>query len=265
MSISPQIQTMVREFAARTGASAFPQLRRVEVAGDLLLRVDAPHTVAQGASSLCGSAAFLFNLIKANPMAYAKYVIDLYEKGDAWIGKLHVTPSAACKASNGKGVRPVDWISLASLRDSSNKAYTYSSAADEIAGITLPSTVTSWFHTCGYYKAVEDDTGLVYTTDLECLKHARNHWNAGLWPCLFVNAGILQPASPSTPNHWVVLLSDVLVDGKPLSSLKSGDHGYTKTTSRQVKFRVFSWGGVFAVDMPVKSFVQYFYGFVVPK
>ena len=74
------------------------------------------------------------------PHLYTQYVIDLYRTGEARIGDLHVKPSAGCRAyqSPRDKIHPVDWIALASLRDSENSFLDYSSANDTAAGITIP-------------------------------------------------------------------------------------------------------------------------------
>ena len=47
--------------------------------------------------------------------------MDLYDKGQAQFGTLKVKPGDACRNYDPKKIAPVDWVALASLRDSDNR------------------------------------------------------------------------------------------------------------------------------------------------
>jgi hypothetical protein len=59
----------------------------------------------------------------------------------------------------------VDWVALASLRDSTNLFSDYQSHTNAAAGITLPGTLAGWFSASGFSQ-VENRTNLVFDSDL---------------------------------------------------------------------------------------------------
>ncbi|RDU58867.1 hypothetical protein CQA53_11790, partial [Helicobacter didelphidarum] len=104
----------------------------------------------QGPTSLCGPAAFFYCLLVDRPDLYVKCVIDLWERGEANIKNLHIKPSNDCKNPSSKNgsignINGVDWITLASLRDSENSIFDYDEADDQLAGITFEGKLKSWF------------------------------------------------------------------------------------------------------------------------
>ena len=80
--------TLIRQFEARSGKSAFPNLvaratesaQRAEIAKQLRERVATPRLIKQGETSLCGPASFFYTVILRDPEDYVRYAIDLYEK-----------------------------------------------------------------------------------------------------------------------------------------------------------------------------------------
>lgn len=264
---------LVNAFAEGTGASAFPRLGkpRSEVAASLRSRVLAPEKIRQGTSSLCGPAAFLYVLASKEPAAYAAYVIDLYEKGTAAIGKLKVAPGADTRNSSGAGVDAVDWVALSSLRDSENLLLDYQSPDNQLAGITAPGTLASWFRRCGHFAEIKNDTNLVLDKGLSTLLKAHQQHAAGGRACLLVGATVLDDLPSGgglIPDHWVVLASNVSIDGKPAGPLLARGaaiDGEKALSSKNLSFDVFSWGSILSVNMKVSLFLDYFYGFIGTK
>src|SRR5688572_15142105 len=139
----------IQAFASRTGPAVFPNLgtSRALFAQALSDRVRLPALMDQGSASLCGPAVFLFAVLRKNPEVFAKYVIDLYETGHGKIGGLVVSPGIDCRNYRpvGTAIAAVDWVALASLRDSTNVFSDYESHTNEASGITLPGTLAGWF------------------------------------------------------------------------------------------------------------------------
>ena len=175
---------LVRKFAAKSAGGVFAHLKRSDIAVGLLKRLDDPGLICQGTSSLCGPAALLFNYASQRPAEYVRFVTLLYELGAASLGNLTAKPGSdlrnygATSASKKIGNRtvlidpePVDWIALASIRDSENWFFDYQSVKDKVAGITMPGTLEDWFKKAGF-KKVRNVTNVYFTKDEATAKRA---------------------------------------------------------------------------------------------
>jgi hypothetical protein len=111
------VYQMINEFAARKGVGAFSRCERDKVVDQLRDRVAGLSQIHQRGSSLCGPASFMYAIATDKPHVYVKYIIDLYEQGEAAIGNLRVKPGADCKNYKAERITDIDWIGLASLRD----------------------------------------------------------------------------------------------------------------------------------------------------
>ncbi|MFM2415710.1 MAG: hypothetical protein RL385_433 [Pseudomonadota bacterium] len=270
---------MISAFEKRT-ACAFPNLgvSRKDFASALRAQVQNPLILAQRDTSLCGPAAFVFAFAKKNSMAYAKYAMDLYENGRAWLGKMEVVPSADCKAwrrpvSTQGVIEPVDWVALASIRDSSNLLLDYDEPSDRVAGITGARSIESWFSRCGYFPTVLRSTNLVRNKSLWALLCASRERTQGAHPALLIGADLLTKQSGGTliPNHWVVLGSDVRVGSQYSAALLArGETAVASDTSllaQTISFQVYTWGTSWVLpgSTTVSTFLDYFYGFVAGR
>lgn len=251
-------QAIVTAFAARSRAGRFVHIARADVARGLLERVVRPDGISQSRTSLCGPAALLFNLATRDPVGYVQFVIDLYEKGTARAGGLKVTPGKDLLEYDPKTrLDAVDWIPLASLRDSDNWFFDYQSADNDFSAMTLPNNLVGWFRKIGF-KQIVNETNLVITKDEKSIREAARLYRDEFWVCLFVNEQLLDPAKQEklslTASHWIVLTSDVTILNGNLS------------------MTVFSWGdGHRAVPydptqtLSVTNFLRNYYGYVAAR
>lgn len=248
------VASLINNFAAGTSAGAFPHIRRVDVVAGLNDRMADPWKQNQGTASLCGPSAFLYCLMHDRPEIYVQYVIDLFEKGKAKIGSLEIHPSEKCRrySPNPNDIAAVDWIALASLRDSENSVFDYSSVKDTASGITMPHSMAAWFRAAGYGH-VKNVTNVFFTkgrSDIDTVHHLTLQMRR---VCLFVNMAVVDTPQDLgrtfSPNHWVVLLAP----GAPV-------------TNDNFNINIYSWGREFKVPktapMPVKGFCHGFYGYV---
>ena len=258
MGIKDDAKKIVDAFALRTTAGVWPHVQRTPLVADLKNRIDNPDLISSYYVNLCGPAAFLRNLANDNPQVYAQAVVDLFESGEASIGKRKIKPGKDLKAAAFVNTSPADWIPLASLRDDDNWFLDYQSEADAVSGITMPHTLADWFSKAGY-KEVLNETNVFFTKDAEHAKRASMLYGRGYKVCLFINAQMLKAStqndSSTTPDHWVVMAS-------ALSQNSVGGE-------LQVNLKVHSWGQILSVPstgtFSMKTFVKNYYGFVACK
>jgi hypothetical protein len=169
----------------------------------------------------------------------------------------------------------VDWVALASLRDGANYFLDYQSPANQVAGITLPSTLAGWFSAANFSQ-VENRTNLVFDSDLQTLIKASQRYTSGSVVCLLIGANLLTGSTGGSliPDHWVGLTSPVTIDGAAtthLASLGSTVNNDAKLAASQIRFDVFTWGDPNRsvqqrrANLTVATVVDYFYGFVAAK
>jgi len=245
--------TRIAEFAAGSEAGVFPSIARADIVTGLRERVADPLKQDTSSVNLCGPAALFYCLLQDNPDLYVKYVIDLYTTGEASLGKLKVKPGKDCRncRPDKSKVAPVDWVALASLRDSENTILDFDSVDTGAGGITMPHSLVSWFTACGYSQ-VRSDTNVFVTKGRSDIDTASQLQLQSRRVCLFINANMLYADKNTnrsfSPNHWVVLTSPAgVVDGA-------------------VSVKVYSWGKIYNVpptgSLAAGSFSRNFYGFV---
>jgi hypothetical protein len=235
--------------------SAFNNLQRSSIVQGLRDRVNNPRKINQNQGSLCGPAAFCYCVLSMRPHLYVAYVIDLYRDGVGRINDLVVRPGKGCRefASDSSQIADVDWIALASLRDSTNSDFAYSSPGKAYAGITMPHDMVSWFTKAGFVQVV-DNTNIVVGKKIETLLEANMQYLTARSVCLFVNASVIRYEDflgfVGFPNHWVVL-------DAPVSKCQPDD----------VRFSVYSYGRTMDAPPHGRTLEQielpnYFFGYV---
>jgi hypothetical protein len=248
-------------FLKHSGRGQWLTLDRDEVGVGILMRLAYPGLVDQNQASLCGPAAFLFSELQDHPGYYASFAIDMYEKGTARLGGLSITPNASVRRYSPPSwkIAPVDWLTMASLRDSENWFVTYDTADKEFAGATTPFELVWWFNKAGY-SDVKDDVNLVrHQRDTDNMDEASRLFSAGYRVCLLIDYEMLQTSTQADSGsalaedrHWVVLRSRID---------RSGGN---------VKMTIFTWGeanrevpksGV----LPLDDFLMNYYGYVAGK
>lgn len=237
-----------------------------EITRLLRRRIIEPWKIHQASTSLCGPAVFFYCLAKDCPALYAKSVIELYLHGETRINNLYIKPSSSCKkAALPDNMASIDWVTLASLTDSSNSLYNYDSDTDKFSGITLPSKLESWFKAAGY-KHINKHTNLFFDKSIDNLLKAKNAFKEGKNVCLFLSAKSLE--NPTTisliPNHWVVMSRHLKV-GTPRSISFSTSEEEIK--DKKFDLEVFTWGqeafNMNKKQLSLYEFSDYYFGYVV--
>ncbi len=160
-------------------------------------------------TSLCGPAAFFYALLMDRPDLYAQAITELWETGETTIGQLHIKPSYGCRnpsnfsdSTEGDRISAIDWISLASLRDSENAFMDYDSPSDQVAGITLPSKLKSWFVQAGatvLFDNIQYRWHINQAQFMELLNHLGSHSHVTSLVC----ATMVEGGMGVGKNHWI--------------------------------------------------------------
>ncbi|WP_342359717.1 hypothetical protein [Terrarubrum flagellatum] len=245
---------MACDFLERNGATSFPYLDRMDVGTGLLMRIASPGTFNQDQAGLCGPASLLYNVASDNPVAFARYAIDLFEKGKAKIDQWEIEPGSDLRNyMPPESIDHVDWLTMASIRDSSNWFFDYQSISD--SGGSTSREITHWFERSGYVD-VRNETNRVYSADADAIDSANELFDKGYRIILRINANMLYEEKQSTEgkgNHVVALRSRIDRSGG------------------KVRLKVFTWGqDNYAIphgakDLSLEDFLANFYGYVAGK
>jgi len=250
-----------------------------------------PRKINQNATSLCGSAAFMHCAAKDKRDDYVHYVLDLAEKGEGKLDDLRVKPRNACLNSTSIGCDTVDWVALASLRDSTNRFWSMRSYKSEVAGITTGGGLAYWFNATGWYHAanfsfyqsLKNQSRFKHLLDMN--QRADGHI------CLLIRSAIINNHSstdtgfkkwngsgtPKTylgaPDHWIVLDGRTSIGQKEYQG--AANLNLDELINKPLRFKFWTWGdegGVegkpcCAIDDRVSnitsaSFLPYYYGYV---
>ncbi|MDE9543709.1 hypothetical protein [Xenorhabdus bovienii] len=212
----------------------------------------------QGGASLCGPAAFFYCLQMDRPDIYEQAARELWEHGKTKIGQLEIKPGDGCRHPKGSfynqyGARisGLDWLTLASLRDSENIIFSYDEVDDQVAGITMWEMLTEWFEKSGYEK-VFSNVGLSHC-NMNDLMALNDYASQGYKVITLISDTMLGRGRSNGVNyksHWIVW------------------NGLVKENKQQVELELFSWGDTYQQikrNTTMDSFLNQLFGGVVFK
>jgi hypothetical protein len=260
--LAGEASAMIAAFATgdRGGWRGAWKLERAAVARRLAELVAEPGRFRQGRLNLCGPAALFTVWFDRDPVAAARFGIDLFETGRARLGPHEVVASAALRdhpygqTDRGLSCPQADWMLMASLRDSANRVVRYSRPGglrEPTAAITMPGAMRRWLAATGCYEDVLDETNLVRRKGIG---HAE-----ALVPApgedVFALVALEMFRRPAAawrrardrvvslvPNHWVVLRSPV------------------RLVANEVRFDFWSWGALHQATLERSAFERCYYG-----
>jgi len=258
MSAKDDAKALVDNFAAVSGGTVWLNIQKIDIVTGLKERIDDPAKINQSSANVCGPASFLYNIATDDPKAYAQAVIDLYGKGRTRIKNLEIKSKYELRTTPvppTATIAPVDWIILASIRDSDNWFLHFTSPDDGLSAITMPHTMESWLKDAGYTDIV-NDTSIYFTRNVDNVADAIKLYNKGYKVLLFINDDMLYAKKMNNastfPSHWIALTSEM--------SLYSGGKW-------NVSFTAYSWGdGHRSVPesgtLSLESFLNNYYGYI---
>jgi hypothetical protein len=245
--------SLIDKFPPLPKGRPFPRIDQAELIAGLRERVNDPIKQDQGAASLCCPASFFYCVLNYKPELYVQYVIDLFTTGKARIGSLEVKPGMACRVYQPpkEKIAAVDWVALASLRDSYNAILDVASVDDDIAARTREGEVAKWFRQIGY-AGVRDDSNIFVSKgrkEIEAFDRDARAWRD---VCLFVHTNILYDVKNKLNSHF--WNHCVVVDEPP--DVKNG----------RISLNVYTYGEITRIPkvgtLSVEEFSRNFYGYV---
>lgn len=219
--------------------------RKNRIEEDLNDRLQGKSYPDQKSSSLCGPAAYFYCLLKDRPDLYRRVVTDLWEEGETNFVDMSLKPNSSTKPKNffhengDVKLNGIDWISMASLRNSFNTLLPYNSPDDDLAAITGWSVIEEWFVKTGA-KILANRISIT-GDNIESLA-ILNEWKKRFPDCHIINlvtAGKLLKHGSQVlipiKNHWIVWDGMLLTtSGRPIN--RSSDKNL------EVQLKLFTWG-----------------------
>jgi len=249
--LKTRAHALIPPFLSRRAAGMFFAISREDIARQLAERIDTPGKIKQHAPSLCGRTALLYRIAYSNPVMYARFAIDLYERGRAMLEGLNIKPGAHVRRSCAKpGMPALDWMMLESLRGSRNWFLVYQRATRLNPGLTPPIEMLQCFRRAGY-RWVFNDTGAFAFRDMSSARSANSFFRRNYRVCLLINSNIIkgqQGQISFSPDQWLVLASEI------------------RMHSNTVSFDVFTKSGrrdaLRVPRLTEENFVANYYGFI---
>lgn len=145
----------------------------------------------------------------------------------------------------------LDWLTLASLRDSENIVLSYDSVNCEISGISMWGSLAEWFEKAGYEK-VFDNIGITRGT-IQDIRTLNTYVKQGYKVVTLIADSLLESSESNLtiPSHWIVWDGEV-----------------TESADGKISLQLFSWGTVsnwIKKDKDVHFFINRFFGGMVFK
>ncbi|MGN2485881.1 hypothetical protein [Acinetobacter calcoaceticus] len=219
---------------------------KIQIEAGLQARLNEPLP-DQSDASLCGPAAYFFCLINLSPNKYKFAVKQLWETGKTKIGDLNIEANLdGCRRvknyyrKNGTPrLPPIDWITLASLRESENIALRLKDPNQEVAGITLWGELINWFKKSGF-SGVKTFPFYINGYNPGLISELNQYAGDGYYVVSLISASLLSSGSSSGtqsfPDHWIVWTDKLRqTNGQPVTNI-------TDPYKTEVKLQAFSWG-----------------------
>lgn len=242
------VSQALMNFRASKRLGAWLYLEKDQLVQEVESTVENPFLVYQERATLSGVAAVVFELARRQPLRYVAICRELYESG-AFINKGRlIEPSSQLRKSYPlKGMRTVDWLLLATMREAEATLFPGFSMELPVM-ISHPSTLRGW---------IQELLGLEQTSfisteifgALEGLQQAINVLRRKGIVFLLVDISVLGMAKSRPfrhPSHWLTL------SNAPQLSL----------TVESITLSCHSWGQRYQLELDRATFEAMVFGMV---
>lgn len=241
----------------------WPGLNKSQIVAEMRSRVTDPFQVNQGGQPFCGPATIVFELVRRDPLRYVEICRSLF-----LVGGFHtqsqrwISPSPRLRGSQGNLRMPqVDWMLLATLRESENLIFAVDANAPEIlrnmSGMTKSWEIAGWVREILGCREVQYHHAY-FVGDIIALQKAADAINAGGVALALITAeGMLgnRPPLVAYPSHWIVLLGNIAIQSTIPGQAEGG----------RLSFDIYTWARQMRVDLAENPFKNYFWGAVTGR
>jgi hypothetical protein len=267
-TIDPHLEQQLAKFARSTQIGVWTHLDKRQIISEIRDRIENPYQIKQGEQPFCGPAAVVFELIRRQPDRYIQICQSLYEHGSfEGYSKNFVAAGRLCRSYGNLRMAQADWMILATLRDCANKIVPVHPKAPklirELGGITKPWEISSWIRELlGYTLSKSHPTPL--SGEFQAIQAANSTIESGGVALALINSqGLLGNNSFLAarfhriyPNHWVAIVSKILVE----SPTKVSRNSYGR-----IEFDIYSWGRKIHVSANPATIKDFFWGVTLGK
>lgn len=180
-------------------------------------------------------------------------------------------------------IEAVDWIALASLRDSENDLFNYDQESDQFAGIALPGGLESWFKKSDLFRTLDRKTNIVFDKGLNDFLRAASAAQSGSKVCLFLGSKVFSlehfPGKGKVPaDHWAIMVEkeNITIGGDSIPMVinklnAEGEKHRDGLYDKRVRFSCQAWGiKAYSIDIARKplalsAFLDFYYGFIIVR
>ncbi len=228
---------------------------------ELLQRMDHFDYPNQGGASLCGPATFFYCLLRDRPDIYEQAAKELWQYGRTKIGGLEIVPRKGCRNPNGhfndaygSVISGLDWVTLASLRDTESTILSFDTIDSPVSGATTWWVLAKWFEKAGYEKVFSNvgitQAGIKGINDLNKYTSEKGYKVVTLI-CDSLLENSASPEALTVPTHWIIWNGAV-----------------TQAPNGDINLQLFSWGTVGELikkNKDINFFIKRFFGGMVFK
>jgi hypothetical protein len=256
------VQLALTAFEKSVAPGVWPELDKATILSEIQARVkpstptQGPFLVNQGPQPLCGPAAVVFELVRKRPDRYIRYCRDLFETGafDGDSERVEAT-THLLRSRVPKNMSQVDWMLMATLRDSENWFFDVDADGGLIAnGISTPWEMKGWADNVLGCHSVEYISTFLWGEE-DAIREADQIVASGGVAFLMIHSALVGNDDPfvSYPDHWIGLLGSLSI-----TEDSEDDTDY-------LQFNIYSWGRKIQVYVDEDRFEDYFFGVVAGR
>lgn len=273
---------LINRFRTQTQAGKWhATLDRREVADRLLTLITDPDKLDQTGNGLCGEAAFFNVWLWEDPLAVARFAVQLFNGGAAAVGTAEwVRPRPSLLAQNFDNVvtqintphlRPnartaiAEWMMMSALRDANNYIFSYDGVpSDEWGAGSSDGELARWLRATNLFSSVTAKTGGSEDHNYAHASQLIPGSDIILVACdSHMLGNDLEPGGPED-NHWFVLKS-AITERNGIVDFRFWCWGEPAQWANDRRNNPSRFNGPVPGDLPKTQFIADYFGYMIAK